>query len=253
MTHHLPVRTLLALVLALAASAAALAQDLPDPVPLASHVLDDVGVLSESDRQDLDARLAALDDSTSVQLAVLTADIEGTPIADLAREVFDAVRFGRAGVNNGLLVLLALDDREVYVSVGTGLEWQIPDSVAAAIVAQMAPLFREGDYARGLRVGVEALAERAGSVPWSVRYGSASEAVAAGGGALSEVARVRGSYAGGVLETDTGPVRLSFPPHWEGVYPRPGDGDRLDLLGRVVGTAPLAVQVLGLAPSPRSP
>lgn len=216
----------------------------------AGYVVDQTGVLGDTDRQEISARLEALDDSASVQIVVVATRLEGISAADLALQMSRSMGLGRAGLNNGVLVLLAPADRAVRVSVGTGLEWQIPDSTAEAAVAQMLPFFREGEYAAGLNVGIDALAGRAASVPWAVRFESASEAAAAGAAAVGQVAKVRGTYTAGVLQTEAGPVALAFPVYWNQAQSAPQPGDALNLLARVVGATPLSVQVLGHAPAP---
>lgn len=213
-----------------------------------SYVVDQTDALADADRQSLSARLAALDDSTSVQMVVVTTRLQGVPAADLARWMLGSMRLGRAGLNNGVLVLLAPADHQVYVSVGTGLEWQIPDHVAAAAVGLMLPLFRDEEYALGLSAGVDALSERATSVPWATRFRSASEAADAGDAALGQVVRLQGTYSDGALQTEAGPVALAFPPYWDQVQRPPLPGEALDLLARIAGTAPLSVQVLGPTP-----
>ena len=230
----------LAAFLTLAVPLAISAQPRPD-----GYVTDRAGLLSGPERQAIEARLAAFDDSTSVQIAVLT-------VPDLAGEAPDAFALrlmrrrgpGRPEVNNGLVVLLAAAERRVQVQVGTGLEWQIPDSVAADIVGLMTAEFREGQFAQGLGVGIEALAERAASVPWAVPVGPAQPR------ARNQIVRLCGPYRDGAVTTASGPVQVAFPPHWAGAFdwPRPGDGVRL--VGRIVGLDPARAQVLGVASPP---
>lgn len=227
-------------LLALALSAAASAQP--------AYVVDRVDVLTDAQERALFDRLAALDDSTSVQIGVMVNETGGIPIRDAARYLLGEGGAGQMGVNNGAVILLAPAGREVFVSVGTGAEWQVPDDTAAVVVRQMVARFREGDYAGGLTAGVEALAGRMGAVPWGVRYASAAEVVTDGAGALGQIARVEGVVDGDRLATGAGPARLYFPPHWDGACLPFADGERVDLLGRVAGTDPLAVQVLGPAP-----
>ena len=215
------------------------------PTPT-TYVLDRADALPEDDERALSARLAALDDSTSVQVVVFTTDLQGASAADVALWASNTAGLGRAGVNNGALILVAPAERETYVSVGTGLEWQVPDSAAAAVVARMLPYFRRGEVSAGLHVGVGRLADLAGSVPWSVRYESAADALVGGEDALGQITRVRGTSEGGALQAEAGPVRLAFPPHWGGVCAPFQEGDPLDLFGRVVGTEPLSIQVLGV-------
>ncbi|MHB1059098.1 MAG: TPM domain-containing protein [Rhodanobacter sp.] len=133
-----------------------------DAVPkLARHVTDLTGTLSVQQVDQLDAQLVALEQAKGAQLVVLMVgstgdqDIEGYSLA-----VAEANRIGRKGTDDGVLLLVAKDDRRVRIEVGYGLEGAIPDAATARIIREyIAPKFRGDDYFGGISDAVGALTQ----------------------------------------------------------------------------------------------
>ncbi|MEO8224018.1 MAG: TPM domain-containing protein [Gammaproteobacteria bacterium] len=140
--------------------AAALSADstLPAP-PLTARVVDQTGTLTGPESAALDSRLAALEARKGSQVAVLvvaTAGPEG--IEAYAIRVVENWKLGRKAVDDGVLLLVAKDDRNVRIEVGYGLEGAIPDATANRVIDEfILPRFREGDYAGGISAGVDRL------------------------------------------------------------------------------------------------
>jgi len=144
---------------------------------LARHVTDLTGTLTTQQVDQLDAQLTALERAKGAQLVVLMVgstgeqDIEGYSLA-----VAEANKVGRKGVDDGLLLLIAKDDRRVRIEVGYGLEGAIPDAATARIIREyIAPKFRSNDYFGGISDAVGALTqlvdgeahtERMAELPW---------------------------------------------------------------------------------------
>jgi uncharacterized protein len=138
------------------------AEDL-QPVPaLSAHVTDTVGLLPEARRLALENRLVALEAEKGAQVAVLVvATTQPEAIEEYALRAAEAWRLGRKGVDDGLLFLVAKDDRRMRIEVGRGLEGAIPDAIAKRIIADVVtPQFRAGDFSGGVEAGVEAIAAR---------------------------------------------------------------------------------------------
>ncbi|WP_407071461.1 TPM domain-containing protein, partial [Rhodanobacter sp. FW510-R10] len=133
-----------------------------DAVPkLARHVTDLTGTLTAQQVDQLDAQLVALEQAKGAQLVVLMVgstggqDIEGYSLA-----VAEANKIGRKGTDDGVLLLVAKDDRRVRIEVGYGLEGAIPDAATARIVREyIAPKFRGNDYFGGISDAVGALTQ----------------------------------------------------------------------------------------------
>jgi uncharacterized protein len=133
-----------------------------DAVPkLARHVTDLTGTLTAQQVDQLDAQLVALEKAKGAQLVVLMVgstggqDIEGYSLA-----VAEANKVGRKGTDDGVLLLVAKDDRRVRIEVGYGLEGAIPDAATARIIREyIAPKFRTGDYFGGIGDAVGALTQ----------------------------------------------------------------------------------------------
>lgn len=133
------------------------------PVPaLSGRVVDAVGWLAPQARAGLDARLAEIEAKRGSQIAILlVATTQPEPIEAYSIRVVDAWKLGRQGVDDGVLILVARDDRAVRLEVGRGLEGAIPDALAKGIVEnQLIPHLRQGDIAGGLEAAVAAVDAR---------------------------------------------------------------------------------------------
>lgn len=127
--------------------------------PLTGPVVDAAGWLTPGQRAALQGRLAAIEARLGSQIAILTVPTtQPEPIEAYSIRVVDAWKLGRRGIDDGVLILVARNDRTVRIEVGRGLEGAIPDAVAKRIVEeQMIPRFRQGDVAGGLEAGVAAV------------------------------------------------------------------------------------------------
>jgi uncharacterized protein len=128
---------------------------------LARHVTDLTGTLSAQQVDQLDAQLVALEKAKGAQLVVLMVGSTGEQdIAGYSLAVAEANKVGRKGTDDGVLLLVAKDDRRVRIEVGYGLEGAIPDAATARIIREyIAPKFRDNDYFGGIRDAVGALTQ----------------------------------------------------------------------------------------------
>ncbi len=126
---------------------------------LTERVTDLTGTLSAADKAGLTASLAALEKDKGAQVAiVMLPTTQPESIEQFGIRLAEAWKIGRKGIDDGVIVIVAKDDRRMRIEVGYGLEGAIPDAIAKRIVAeQMAPRFREGDFAGGLRATVATL------------------------------------------------------------------------------------------------
>lgn len=156
------VLALLWVVIGALAWSAAAAQDLL-PVPaLTARVIDRTGTLSAPQRDALEAKLAAFEAASGPQIVVLLVPTtRPEDIAAYAQRVADQWKIGRREVGDGLLVVVARDDRRVRIEVAKALEGAIPDLAARQIIDNhLRPAFRAEDYAGGLNAAVDALMAR---------------------------------------------------------------------------------------------
>ena len=128
---------------------------------LARHVTDLTGTLTTAQVDQLDAQLAALEQAKGAQLVVLmVGSTDGQPIEEYSLAVAEANKIGRKGTDDGVLLLIAKNDRAVRIEVGYGLEGAIPDAANARIIREyIAPKFRSGDYFGGIGDAVGALTQ----------------------------------------------------------------------------------------------
>jgi uncharacterized protein len=126
----------------------------------AAHVSDFAGVLTPVQKESLEARCRQLREKTGAELAVVTLQsLEGGQIDDFAVRLFQQWGIGQKDRDNGVLLLVALDDREARIEVGYGLEPILPDALAGRVLdQQLFPAFKQQKYGEGLAAAVERLA-----------------------------------------------------------------------------------------------
>lgn len=144
---------LLWLVAALCLSGAAHAQALQPVPPLQAHINDFSHTLAANDAAQLEQQLADFERQHGTQIAVLlVATTAPEDIADYTQRVAESWKLGRTRVGDGLLLVVAVQDRRVRIAPYKALEGAIPDVLAKRIIdQQIVPAFRQGDYAGGLR------------------------------------------------------------------------------------------------------
>jgi uncharacterized protein len=152
----------LAALLLFGAAPFAAAQDL-QPVPaLAARVIDQTATLGAEQRSALEARLAAFERDAGTQIVVvIVATTQPEDIADYTQRLGDAWKIGRRDVGDGLLIVVAKNDRRVRIAPAKALEGAIPDLVAKQVIDRaITPAFRAGDFAGGLNQAVDQLQAR---------------------------------------------------------------------------------------------
>jgi len=120
-------------------------------------VTDYTNTLSGGDKQQLESKLVAFDDSTSTQIAVVIIKSVGDyDINEYGQKLGRAWGIGSKGKNNGIVVLVALGDRKVTIQTGYGAEGAVPDAVTHEIIQNdITPRFKQGDYYGGLNAGTD--------------------------------------------------------------------------------------------------
>ena len=130
---------------------------------LSGHVNDTAHMLSQETVTDLERMLNAYEDSTTNQIVLLTiASLEGESLEDFSLRVAETWKLGKKDVDNGILLLVARDDRELRIEVGYGLEASVTDAVGSMIISGIiTPRFKQGDFEGGIREGLLALIKAA--------------------------------------------------------------------------------------------
>ncbi len=152
-------RALLAGLALAGAIAPATAQTLQPVPPLAARVTDLTGTLTAGQQAELEQKLAAFEQRKGAQLAVLlVGTTEPESIEAYAIRVAEAWQLGRDGIDDGALLLVALQDRTLRIEVGYGLEGVLPDAIARRIIDEtIKPLFRQRDIHGGINAGIDRL------------------------------------------------------------------------------------------------
>jgi uncharacterized protein len=158
-----PLTGLLLLALAVITGAATQAAE-PEFPPLTGRVVDQAGLLSERDQAELEAALARFEEATTSQIVVATLpSLQGLPIEDYGYQLGRHWGIGQEGKDNGAVLVVAPEEREVRIEVGYGLEGELTDALSRTIIeTRILPHFREGDFAAGIKAGVAAMIEALG-------------------------------------------------------------------------------------------
>ena len=125
------------------------------------YVSDFAGVIDAGSRQRIDAYCAAVEKATGAQLAfVILPELGGEPVEDVANLLYRKWGIGKKGENNGALLLLSVRDRRSRLEVGYGLEPILPDGAAGALLREMRPALKVGNYGEAMLVAAHQIGER---------------------------------------------------------------------------------------------
>jgi uncharacterized protein len=125
------------------------------------YVSDFAGVIDIGSRQRIDAYCAAVEKATGAQLAfVALPELGGEPVEDVANLLYRKWGIGQKGENNGALLLLSVRDRRSRLEVGYGLEPILPDGAAGALLREMRPALKTGNYGEAMLVAAHQIGER---------------------------------------------------------------------------------------------
>jgi uncharacterized protein len=145
---------------------ATLAFAAPSFPPLTGRVVDDAGILSADTKAQIANISAAIESKTTDQLVVATVkSLQGYEIEDYGYQLGRSWGIGQKGKDNGLILLVAPNEKRVRIEVGYRLEGQITDAESKLIIENiMLPAFRKGDYNGGVLQGTVALTQLLGVV-----------------------------------------------------------------------------------------
>lgn len=155
------------LLLAGSALAAVSNEGLPPIPPLTGRVVDLTQTLSAGEKAALEARLATFEQQKGAQIAVFLAPtIQPESIEQFGIRLAEAWKIGRKGVDDGAILIIAKEDRQLRIEVGYGLEGALNDATAKRIVSEViTPQLREGNFYAGIDAGVAALISVIGGEP----------------------------------------------------------------------------------------
>ena len=143
-------------LLVLCSAVQCLALDVPD---LEGRINDYANLLSPATEASLESVLESLESSDSTQIVVLTIkSLQGDSLEQFSLRVVEDWKIGRQGLDNGVLLLVARDDRKIRIEVGYGLEGTLTDMTAGRIISNViSPKFKQGDFNQGIIDGIGAI------------------------------------------------------------------------------------------------
>ena len=147
-----------------------------DKLILNNPVIDEAKILSASDKQAIETKLRSLNDRGLAQAAVvIVPTTNGEDIFDYSMKIADRWKLGKKDTDQGLLMVVAVNDRKMYILTGYGLEGAIPDAVAKRIINDdITPRFKQGDYAGGIIAGINRIEERLTTDPAILKQADAN-------------------------------------------------------------------------------
>jgi uncharacterized protein len=134
----------------------AFAFDFPE---LTGRVVDQAGVMSAESKSDIETKSKTLEDKSGIQLVVATVkSLQGGDIETYANQLFRFWKLGEAKKNNGVLLLVAPNERKVRIEVGYGLEGTLTDALSSVIISSaIIPRFKTKDFSGGIERGVDGI------------------------------------------------------------------------------------------------
>ena len=136
------------------------------PMAIAGRVTDAADILTGEEETRLSDRLARYEARTRHQIIVATTPgLNGARVDNFGTCLANRWRIGRAGQDDGILILVAPHERRMRIATGIGMEKILTDDKALAVVHQMTPYFARADYAGGLATGIDAIAVQTGDMP----------------------------------------------------------------------------------------
>lgn len=138
---------------------AAMLQAAPSFPTLSGRVVDEANLMSRKQAHQLTQQLAAFEQRSGIQLVVVSIDtLAGDSIEEYGYQLGRHWGIGQKGKNNGVLLLIAQDERKVRIEVGYGLEGALPDAIAANIIqSRILPAFKRGDMVAGIVSGSQGI------------------------------------------------------------------------------------------------
>ena len=132
-----------------------------DVPKLETPIMDKADVINSSDERDLNQKLTNLSNETGIQVAVLTIpSLDGEALESYSMKVVEDWKLGQKGVDNGVLLLVSIGDRELRIETGYGVEGDLTDTKCGLIIRNViTPHFQDGDYSKGIVQGVTAIVE----------------------------------------------------------------------------------------------
>lgn len=130
-------------------------------------VSDFAGMFTQSEVEGLEMKLVTYEQATGNAIVVATvSNLGGDPLEDFTVKLFEEWKIGKQALDNGVLLLIAGDEREVRIEVGYGLEPELTDAESAAIIQNViVPAFRDGRYVDGVNGAVDAMVAAIGGNP----------------------------------------------------------------------------------------
>jgi len=186
--------TFAVLLLALVGTQSAFAQEFPK---LSGRVVDAANLLSPEQEAQLTQLSAEIEQASSRQFVIATIpDLQDYPIEDYGYRLGREWGIGQEGANNGIILIVAPNEKKVRIEVGYGLEPVVPDGLASDIIQQtILPRFRDGDMAGGIIAGAQAIGEQM-KLPLEAAEARAREQMASSRSSASKGAKVVGVLMG---------------------------------------------------------
>ena len=124
------------------------------------YVSDFAQVIDPTTRAQIEAYCGSVERATGAQMALVTIrSLEGEPVEDVARAIFNDWGVGQRGKNDGIMLLLAVGDGRSRLEVGSGLQSILPNGLAGAVLSEMRPALRQQNYGEAMKAAAQTIGE----------------------------------------------------------------------------------------------
>lgn len=155
-------------------------------------VVDNADLFSAADEEQLSEKLGEVRRNNNGVISIYTvASLAGRNVYDYSMEVGKSLGVGARGLNNGLLLFIAHNDRKIQLLVGSGLEWSVPDEVSGTVISAIMVYYKERRFLAGTLAGIGLLQEKLGTAYVSVNDVSWEEMLTSPGRFAGAVVRFR--------------------------------------------------------------
>jgi hypothetical protein len=175
---------------------------------------DYTSILNDSQRENLNNVLRNYSDKSTIQIiGVFLKSLNGEDINDYSFRIFGKLKIGQKYVNNGALVVIALQERKLRISTGYGLEWPISDDTATQIITEMVPFLKAGNYHDAFLTGFNRIIDLTKDFSWKIEYIDLDDLIKNKESALSKIA----SFKAKLIKITDNQINVTTPTNQEAV------------------------------------
>lgn len=233
--------------------------NIPNQKAPTSYVIDKLNLFTAEEKDSISTLLTKFERKTSAEILLYITDtLNDQSIDEFAFQLFNDIGIGKKGINNGILLVLAPNQKSLRLEIGYGMEWFITDSISSTIINEMIPFLIEGKYYDASKMGINRIIEKTSVANWDIAYSSYSRLEKNISNSMNKLAIIEieriivlrnedHDYSGkAILRIKNQPdVNLIYTEHMGSLVYEIKQNPGKKIIGRVSSTDPLTLQLLG--------